>query len=60
MRKSIVFLSFLFLISDAIGQNVAKRLIRPEDIYRMKSVGSPKISPDGNWILLLTIEDRLC
>ncbi|HEX5667499.1 MAG TPA: S9 family peptidase [Chitinophagaceae bacterium] len=51
MRKSIVFLSFLFLISDAIGQNVAKRLIRPEDIYRMKSVGSPKISPDGNWIL---------
>jgi dipeptidyl aminopeptidase/acylaminoacyl peptidase len=51
MRKSIVFLSFLFLFSDAIGQNVAKRLIRPEDIYRMKSVGSPKISPDGNWIL---------
>ncbi|HLO79969.1 MAG TPA: hypothetical protein VK166_03370, partial [Chitinophagaceae bacterium] len=51
MRKSIVFISFLFLASIAIAQTAAKRLISPEDIYRMKSVGSPKISPDGTWIL---------
>jgi hypothetical protein len=48
MRIPIVFLSFLFLASKTIAQTVAKRLISPEDIYRMKTVGSPKISPDGN------------
>jgi Tol biopolymer transport system component len=39
------------LVPNTIAQTVAKRLISPEDIYRMGSVGSPKISPDGNWIL---------
>jgi dipeptidyl aminopeptidase/acylaminoacyl peptidase len=51
MRKSIVFLALLFFVSHAVAQVVTKRLIKPEDIYRMKSVGSTKISPDGHWIL---------
>lgn len=28
-----------------------KRLIKPEDVYRLKSISSPKLSPDGKWIL---------
>lgn len=35
----------------ASAQTTPKRLIRPEDVYRMTTVTNPKISPDGKWVL---------
>lgn len=32
------------------GQPVAKRNLRPSDIYRLKAIGDPRLSPDGKWI----------
>ena len=29
----------------------AQRWIRPNDVYRLSNISSPKISPEGNWIL---------
>jgi dipeptidyl aminopeptidase/acylaminoacyl peptidase len=51
MKKSLLFIALLFSTFTIIAQTTAKRLIRPDDIYRMRSIGSPKVSPDGNWIL---------
>ena len=34
----------------ASTQDRAKRPLKIEDYYRVKSVGSPRISPDGQWI----------
>ena len=34
-----------------LSQPAPKRLIRPEDVFRMTSVSNPKVSPDGRWVL---------
>lgn len=49
MRNLITFAILLCLALQAIAQE--KRLIRPEDLFRMKSISSPKLSPDGQWIM---------
>jgi dipeptidyl aminopeptidase/acylaminoacyl peptidase len=51
MKKSVVFFFALAISSLALAQNLVKRLIKPEDIYRMKALSNPKLSPDGNWIM---------
>ena len=40
----------MFLFS-AKAQNTALRHIGPNDIYRLSTISSPKISPEGNWVL---------
>lgn len=50
IMKNLIVVTLLFCFaSPLIAQN--KRLIRPEDMYRMKSISSPKLSPDGQWIM---------
>ncbi len=51
MKNLIALFSVVFLSSAVFAQPSAKRLIKPEDIYRMNSVSNPKLSPDGSWIL---------
>lgn len=48
MKKMISLLLFLFLISPVYSQ---KRAFTLDDIYRVKSVGTPMLSPDGNQIV---------
>ena len=48
MKKMISLLLFLILISPVYSQ---KRAFTLDDIYRVKSVGSPLLSPDGNQII---------
>ena len=48
MRNLITLCLLVCLSFQAAAQ---KRLIKPEDIYRLKSISSPKLSPDGKWIL---------
>jgi len=51
-------LFILFLISaclwlgagSLLAQAPAKRLLTSDDVYRMKEVGDPQVSPDGKWI----------
>lgn len=49
MRKFLVLFAFSGL--SVYGMAQTARPIRPEDVYRMKSVSSPKLSPDGKWIM---------
>ena len=44
------FLLFLLIPATLHGQAPAKRRLVPGDIYRLKDVGSPIISPDGQWV----------
>ena len=46
-----LMLSFVCFTISSIAQQNGKRSIRPEDVWRSYSVSSPKISPDGQWIL---------
>jgi len=51
-------LFILFLISACLslgagslfGQAPAKRLLTTDDVFRMKEIGDPQVSPDGKWI----------
>jgi len=46
-----LMLAFVCFTISSIAQQNGKRSIRPEDVWRSYSVSSPKISPDGQWIL---------
>ena len=58
MRK-IYLLSFLLALNClAEAQTPNKRSITPADIYRLPSIGSGQISPDGQWVAYtLTVVD---
>jgi len=56
MRKIIQIAGLSFLLNSmfvfsAMAQNTALRNIGPNDIFRMSTISSPKISPEGNWVL---------
>ena len=56
MRKFIQIAGLSFLLNTvfvfiATAQNTGLRNIGPNDIYRMSTISSPKISPEGNWVL---------
>src|SRR5579862_2159373 len=43
----------------ALAAPEGKRVLTPDDIYRMEAVSDPQISPDGQWIAyLVTTSDR--
>lgn len=43
--------ALLFLMPSLLaGQTPAKRRIVPGDLYRIKDVGNPAVSPDGQWV----------
>jgi dipeptidyl aminopeptidase/acylaminoacyl peptidase len=41
---------FLFPLLLATLSSVAQRGITPSDIYRMRSISDPQVSPDGKWV----------
>ncbi len=48
-----IFFSFLVLsVSwlNVAAQNPAKRALKPTDVYLLKNIGDPQISPDGKWV----------
>ncbi|MBI4520959.1 MAG: S9 family peptidase [Gemmatimonadetes bacterium] len=51
MRRVLLSLGLVLLwCIPASAQVAARRALRIEDYYRVKSVGSPRISPDGQWV----------
>lgn len=51
MRKIICLAAVLVCYSFTQSQTTAARYLLPSDVYKMKSIRNPKISPDGQWIL---------
>ena len=47
--NQLIWLTLLILVVATNAK--AQRWIRPTDVYRLQNIGSPKISPEGNWIL---------
>src|SRR5215467_5198116 len=51
MRKTfLASLAVLIFINSSSAQTTAKRMIKPADIYRLKNISDPQVSPDGQWI----------
>lgn len=50
MKKTLVLLSFLVSLISASFSQTTKRLLRPGDIYRIKTLNDINISPDGRWV----------
>jgi hypothetical protein len=52
MKRKISFIILLAgIVTGVIAQNSpGKRPLQPSDVYRLKSVGSPQVSPDGSWV----------
>ena len=42
---------FILLVLLVVKEVSAQRWIGPNDVNRVNNIGSPKISPEGNWIL---------
>lgn len=49
--RTTLLLSLLITTICAQAQDSTKKYIQPKDSYKMKSIGNPKISPEGDWIL---------
>ena len=47
MRKVVIFLLLIFSAASAWGE---KKPFTIEDLYHIKSVNDPQISPDGRWV----------
>lgn len=54
MRRIITVLSLLLLFAPAMAQE--KKKITHEDLWLMKRVGAPEVSPDGKWVVFNVTE----
>jgi dipeptidyl aminopeptidase/acylaminoacyl peptidase len=51
MKKLSALLLCLGLVPSLIlAQTPQKRKLQPNDVYKIKTVSDPRVSPDGNWI----------
>ncbi|WP_247232883.1 S9 family peptidase [Telluribacter sp. SYSU D00476] len=53
MRNLSLFLSlslFLGLSTQLTAQQTTKRKLQPSDVYRLKSLSNPQVSPEGKWV----------
>lgn len=54
MKNLLFILCFLLSISPVFSQD--KKPITHEDLYLMKRVGAPAVSPDGHWAIFSVVE----
>ncbi len=50
MRRFMQLLAVASVVLPALGAAQERRAIVPSDIYRIRDVGDPRISPDGAWV----------
>lgn len=48
MKVNFTVIALMVIALTAVAQQ--KRPLKPSDIYRLKSISDPQLSPDGNWI----------
>lgn len=51
MRRTIIFIAFLSLLSYSSALAQVRRGMMPADVLRVASVGEAQISPDGEWVV---------
>ena len=49
MKKTILLSAILAATTALFGQQI-NTPIKPADVYRMPTIGSPELSPDGKWV----------
>ncbi|MES2848656.1 MAG: S9 family peptidase [Bacteroidota bacterium] len=54
MTKRFLFIVIFFLSVNVFAQN--KKAITHEDMWLMKRVGAPEISPDGKWVVFSVLD----
>lgn len=58
--KNLTYLSIvLLLLINSVAFSQSKRPIEPEDLYKIKQVSDPNISPDGKWIAYIISDPDL-
>src|SRR6187399_3363742 len=55
MKKPVAWL-FACLLIPLVAVSAPKRIPTHEDIWLMKRVGAPQVSPDGRWLVASVIE----
>ncbi len=55
MNKNILPVLIMILLTSAPAFSASKRPMIPEDLYRIKGITDPRISPDGKWIVYTVI-----
>lgn len=50
MKIMFFLLCTITLLVNASAQNIVKRPLIPSDVYLLKNVADPRISPDGKWV----------
>jgi dipeptidyl aminopeptidase/acylaminoacyl peptidase len=51
MKQSLlIIVVFTALCGTLIAQTPTKRPLKPSDVYRLKSIGDPQVSPEGKWV----------
>lgn len=51
MRCFLAVALFSLVVIEGSGQSLSAKMMQPNDVYRIKQVRQPKVSPDGKWIL---------
>ena len=51
MKNTSLFVLLLLFVTQVMGQQPPSSFIKPTDFYKLKTIGAPKISPEGDWIL---------
>lgn len=59
MNKYMVSFCALILLLNPLAFAQSKRPITPEDLYKIKSISDPRLSPDGKWIAYTNSEPDL-
>ncbi|MFM9074068.1 MAG: hypothetical protein ACKORJ_00590, partial [Bacteroidota bacterium] len=47
MKKNLIL---PVLVLMALIPSIAQRPLKPNDLYRLKNISEPAISPEGNWV----------
>lgn len=51
MKRSLLFIViFTALCGNLMAQAPTKRTLKPSDVYNLKSIGDPQVSPEGKWV----------
>ena len=48
--KQLFTLLLVLSFGATFAQSTTKRSLRPSDIYKLKSISDPRVSPDGKWV----------
>ena len=45
-----ILICMIVFMSNSFAQNYEKRSLIPTDVYKLKNISDPQVSPDGKWV----------